>query len=60
YDYLGNKTKKQYAWGFGSYHPGGAQFVLCDGSVTFVAETVDFDNVFRWMNRIADRQVIAN
>jgi prepilin-type N-terminal cleavage/methylation domain-containing protein/prepilin-type processing-associated H-X9-DG protein len=27
---------------FGSEHPGGANFGYCDGSVTFVSETVDF------------------
>ncbi len=26
-----------------SYHPGGANHGLCDGSVTFISETVDFD-----------------
>jgi prepilin-type processing-associated H-X9-DG protein len=26
---------------FGSRHPGGAQFVRCDGSVVFLAETID-------------------
>ncbi|NLS90754.1 MAG: DUF1559 domain-containing protein [Planctomycetaceae bacterium] len=27
--------------GYHCFHPGGAQFLLCDGSVTFISETVD-------------------
>jgi prepilin-type N-terminal cleavage/methylation domain-containing protein len=29
--------------GFGSMHPGGSQFVLADGAVRFLAETIDAD-----------------
>ncbi len=31
---------------FGSFHPGGCQFALCDGSVRFVSETLDI-NVYQ-------------
>jgi type II secretory pathway pseudopilin PulG len=46
--------KRQYAWQFGSYHPGGTQFVLGDGAVKMISDSVDYDGVFITINRPAD------
>jgi len=40
-----------------SQHPGGAQFVLCDGSVRFVMETIS-ESVFADLCNRADGDVI--
>ncbi|HEX7377083.1 MAG TPA: DUF1559 domain-containing protein [Pirellulales bacterium] len=60
YDYSGGLHRGiQYAWQFGSYHPGGAQFVMCDGSVKFISADVDYYGVFLWMNRISDSHQVT-
>ena len=41
-----------------SQHPGGAQFVLCDGSVQFLMETID-TNVYEWLSDRKDGQALG-
>ncbi len=36
------RAKLQYAWGYGSWHPGGANFGFGDGSVRFLPDTMSF------------------
>jgi prepilin-type N-terminal cleavage/methylation domain-containing protein/prepilin-type processing-associated H-X9-DG protein len=47
-----------YAWVFSSYHSGGANFAMCDGSVRFIRETIDYAN-FVWMNTKSGGEVIT-
>ena len=47
-------------WQFSSFHPGGAQFVFCDGSVKFIRETIAYETVFVYLNRIQDGKALPD
>ena len=49
----GDVKRRTYAWVFNSHHPGGAQFVNCDGSVKVLPETMDYLTFCR-LNYIQD------
>lgn len=42
-----DSLRRSYAWVFASLHPGGAQFVNCDGSTRFFSETMDYATFVR-------------
>jgi len=57
--YNNDPQGRQFAWTFGSYHPGGAQFSLCDGSTRFIAETVDYLTLLR-LSYILDGEPVGS
>ncbi|MFG0335245.1 MAG: DUF1559 domain-containing protein [Maioricimonas sp. JB049] len=59
YDNAQNGSGLQYAWQFGSHHIGGGHFLMGDGAIRFISENIDYRNVFQWLNRIKDGNVVG-
>jgi prepilin-type N-terminal cleavage/methylation domain-containing protein len=55
-----NGQLRQYAWQFGSYHTGGAHFVMGDGAVKFISENIDYYNVMVNLGRVRDGKTVTN
>ncbi len=51
-DYLADYAYWTEAYGFNSWHPGGGHMAMCDGSLTFVADSIDL-NVYRSLSTIS-------
>jgi len=50
----------QYAWQFGSKHSGGANFVMCDGSVRFIRDSIDYQTGLQPLATPEGGELISN
>jgi len=56
--YQNDPLNRRFAWTFSSQHPGGAQFVLCDGSTRFLSDTLDYMTLCR-LAFIGDKETVG-
>ena len=57
FDVNNSVVPSAYVGGFGSWHPSGANFLFCDGSLHFLKQTIDAE-VFRRLGHRADGELI--
>jgi prepilin-type N-terminal cleavage/methylation domain-containing protein len=57
--YNSSNKKCQYAWGFGSHHPGNTQFALCDASVRGISDQINY-LTFRYMGTPGEGDLVQH
>lgn len=60
FDYSLAGSPQNLGKGMSSLHPGGLNIVMCDGSVHFLSETTDKNNVINWLAWRDDGQTFAS
>jgi prepilin-type processing-associated H-X9-DG protein len=54
------RAQYTYAWQFGSKHPGGANFLMCDGSVRLIRDNIDYITVLMPLSTPDGGEAIAS